>query len=271
MAGPQSFAYRIRWALLVLGVLCSLFGIWLLVGAPPTDMDSFGTGVLASPFSLPIGLEDENLWMSGLVVLGGVLLMQYLFLAPGRGWLPRVSHTGRPMKMAIAAAAFMAMVVTAGLIFTVLEVVDRYQWLGEEYQYLGFWAIMFFVWVIWGFVFFLLYRNTKLDRFTWMTRMVNRLLAGSIVQVLMSSAVYAWNPRGEKQCHCARGSYTGLVFGGTVMLWTFGPGLILLFMREKYRRELIQNRKRCANCSYDLRGSLDRKKCPECGEPIVTD
>jgi hypothetical protein len=32
-------------------------------------------------------------------------------------------------------------------------------------------------------------------------------------------------------------SYTGLVFGATVMIWAFGPGLLFLFLREQgYRR-----------------------------------
>ena len=41
----------------------------------------------------------------------------------------------------------------------------------------------------------------------------------------------------DNDCYCATGSYTGLILGGTVLLWTFGPGLVLMFLREKDRRE----------------------------------
>jgi hypothetical protein len=48
----------------------------------------------------------------------------------------------------------------------------------------------------------------------------------------------ASNVRDRKDygCYCAAGSYTGLVLGGTVPIWAFGPALILLFLREKSHR-----------------------------------
>ena len=46
-----------------------------------------------------------------------------------------------------------------------------------------------------------------------------------------SSMHFQWNPHDE-DCWCARGSWTGLVFGGTVLIWAFGPALIPLFFRQ---------------------------------------
>ena len=38
----------------------------------------------------------------------------------------------------------------------------------------------------------------------------------------------------DKHCYCARGSYTGLVFGGTAIIWLLGPGVFLLFLRNTH-------------------------------------
>ena len=91
---------------------------------------------------------------------------------------------------------------------------------------------------------------------------------GSFLEMFVGIGVFAWNPQKE-DCYCARGSYTALIFGGTVLLWCFGPGIILLFLREKYRRERLFPT--CDHCGYDLRGTLaaGRTECPECGAKIV--
>jgi len=56
------------------------------------------------------------------------------------------------------------------------------------------------------------------------------------VSNFVSVPVYATR---QDDCYCARGSYTGLVFGATVLLWAFGPGVFLLFVREKRRTEKL--------------------------------
>jgi hypothetical protein len=69
-----------------------------------------------------------------------------------------------------------------------------------------------------------------------MGRVVRGLIAGSVLEMLVAVPIYVTR---EDDCYCARGSYAGLVFGVTVILWAFGPGVFLLFMREKRRREKL--------------------------------
>ena len=93
-------------------------------------------------------------------------------------------------------------------------------------------------WGVWTAVFFAYWRQG--DRMTQYRRMLRGLLAGSILELLVSAPVHVLALRSsdgrEDNCYCTRGSYTGLVFGGTVLLWVFGPGIVLLFLREKARR-----------------------------------
>ena len=65
----------------------------------------------------------------------------------------------------------------------------------------------------------------------------------------------------------------GIIAGVLVMAWSFGPAIVLLFLRPRYRREKREWATRCRACGYDLRvqlavpGSADR--CPECGTLIA--
>ena len=59
--------------------------------------------------------------------------------------------------------------------------------------------------------------------------------------------------------------YTTPVFAGTVVLWAFGPGIILLYMRERYRH--ARPFPSCRKCGYDLTDN-NPGVCPECGAPM---
>lgn len=60
------------------------------------------------------------------------------------------------------------------------------------------------------------------------------------------------------------------MFPEIVLLWIFGSGIILLFLRERIRREKLLggNLYACPKCGYDLRGMTPRDDCPECGAVI---
>jgi hypothetical protein len=119
------------------------------------------------------------------------------------------------------------------------------------------------LWVLWGVIFYAYWRQG--DHYSRSGRMLRALLAGSVLELLVAAPVHAWAAR-RSDCYCERGSYTGLVFGGTVLLWVFGPGVVLLFLRERYRREKLFPV--CPACGYDLRGSAE-PTCPECGAPLA--
>jgi hypothetical protein len=90
------------------------------------------------------------------------------------------------------------------------------------------------LWILWSVVFCIYFRQT--DYYTWAGRIVRGLIAGSILELFISIPIYITR---EEDCYCARGSYAGIVFGGTVLLWAFGPGVFLLFLREKRRIEKL--------------------------------
>lgn len=134
----------------------------------------------------------------------------------------------------------------------------------------GVWTAMLLVWGIWAWVFFVYCRQG--DRYQQMGKVVRELVAGSFLEVFLAVPVHIWATR-QRDCHCCRGTYTTLVFAGAVLLWAFGPGIVLLYKHEEYRREKLLRGQaiECSRCGYDLRGTLSAgiDRCPECGAPAL--
>ncbi|MCL4198607.1 MAG: hypothetical protein KJZ69_14060 [Phycisphaerales bacterium] len=286
-----------RRALLATGVLLLVAGLFWMV-APLL----YGPEVIPGLMGV-IGFyaESESLYSAVLAVyLGLFICTQWLFLRPRRQWTMRATLRGRPMKRSIFSAALIASILSVGLMATLLEIPGwwRYvvatNWAADQRLTVGavesvsaggvtvhpappppaldiddvdfrVWPGLLAIgvaWSVWALIFWRYWRSG--DRYTQFTRMIRGLLVGSILEVFVATAVHAFTYRRD-ECHCCRGSYTGLVFGGTALLWVFGPGIVLLYKRERYRQRVLLPT--CIECGYDLRG-IAAAKCPECGEAI---
>ncbi|NBC10458.1 MAG: hypothetical protein GVY24_01820 [Planctomycetes bacterium] len=269
MSAAQRIAYRWRRALLVVALTLIAVYVWFLFFFWPLDdpmIERFGASIAGTP--LMISWTDVSPYLNAAVVLGLLLLIQWLFLRPTRGWSVRMARKARPMMTSLLAAGFMAMLLTVGLIITLLELpnwwASRINDVWYPFAY-GVWAAMAGLWLIWAAIFWVYWRQG--DRYTQMGRMIRGLVAGSILELLVAAPIQAMNLHKE-DCYCARGSYTGLVFGTTVLIWCFGPGLVLLYLREHHRRAALLA-PTCDRCGYDLRGSIGHATtCPECGAAI---
>jgi len=247
MTRHQSIAYRLRWLLLIVGLTALAGGIAFLARIEPLEGDA---GLAFTPAMIPgIGDDEPGYWWNFALYLGVFFITQWLFLCPRGSWRIQMHDTGRSMWASILTAAFIAMVLTTAGVATLMEIPNKWVWLYEtESTFYCLWAAMGCVWLLWTVVFYLYWRGG--DRYTRMTKMIRALIAGSIVELLVAAPVQAM-VYDRDDCHCARGSYTGLVFGGTVLLWAFGPGIVLLFLREKYRREQITPTDQSDDCSSD--------------------
>jgi hypothetical protein len=200
-----------------------------LYGTPLSPMDGGGS-------------DREVRAKYGLQVAGYAglfILSQALFLFPRGAISLRTSDAGRSMWRAAIGAGLAGMLLTAGLLATLLEFRDTWVRLtivdtgGPTQGFWPIWVAMLLLWVLWAAAFHHLWRN--LDHRTAVSRTTRALLAGTVLEVVVAGPVHAWVLRKDDECHCARGSYTGLVFGVTVLVWLFGPGVVLLAMRERRR------------------------------------
>lgn len=229
----------LRWALLVLALACLAAGlVWLSAPMLSADGDEgterivpfllLPTAYVAALFELDSDSATYKLQLA--VLLGVLLLTQWMFLRPRRGWKVRMAATARPMKTAVAAAAFMAMMLSLGAMGVLLELGDLWNEILDHEDWAGPIALaLTLLWLLWAMVFYAYWRKgTRLQQLRTVAR---GLIVGSILELVVAAGVFLWK-EDPHDCWCARGSYAGLVFGATVMLWAFGPGLVFLFLRE---------------------------------------
>jgi len=163
----------------------------------------------------------------------------------------------------------MATLLTCGLIALLLELPDWWSPImeaGDGRGVAGIWGVMIIMWSVWATIFFIYWRQG--DRYTQSGKMIRALVSGSLLATFVTVPVHIW-AADQREYYCFRGTYTTLVLAGTVLFWAFGPGIVLLYMRERYRRVKLLHL--CANCGYDLRGTLaaGRHEFPECGAKVI--
>jgi hypothetical protein len=245
-------AVAVRRSLAAVGAVLIVGGvIWAFAPAAEwfgiESVGFFGTPVLPT--------DEWNYYAAGLTWLGLTLLTQWFFLRPRGGFALREESKGRSMRFATFGAGFCAMLITFGLIAALMEIPDLWEETVflEELYHPGVYGWMVGLWAVWAMVFYRYLRSRS--------RILRALIAGTILELLVAAPVHAACYKRD-DCYCTRGSYTALVFGGTALFWVFGPGVFLLYLRERKRRGRIL--RLCPQCGEDLSGSATQS-CPACG------
>ena len=259
MINARKVGCQLRWFLLILWILCLACGIFWLLNV--FFEYSFGTGLLGTPSMAILGpffvllgdLETPGLIVGIAIYLALFFFTQWLFLCPRHIWKIKLTSGGRHMKQSAIGAGFAVGLLSVGLLYSLLDlfVNDIFDILSLEpcweiktiLSYL-FLLIPVILWGLWSVIFFVYRRQTV--HYNWLGKMIRGLIAGSVLELLVAIPIYVTR---EEDCYCARGSYAGLVFGATVLLWAFGPGVFLLFLREKHRRDRLLDFQE--NSSYD--------------------
>jgi len=273
MTNSQTLAYRLRKLILISGIVFTIAGIiWAIL---PFFNEFFDekiefefAGLVSTVLVInPIIGDSELLYgINLLVILGLLLLGQWAFLRPGKGWTKQILTVGRPLKSSVIAAGAAAMLLTTGLIALLLELPDWWQEIvnpDNTCGAFGIFASMLAIWGIWTWIFFVYWRQG--DRYTQLGKMIRGLVAGSILETIIAVPVHIWATR-QRECYCCRGTYTTLILAATVLIWVFGPGIVLLYMREKYRQAKLMSL--CPHCGCDLQNmqDADNNECPQCNK-----
>lgn len=240
---------KLRWILLILGMLC------------------LGRGLIFFWLST----EQQNGSHSiGMLMLGIFFFSQWLFLRPGRHCLFKLANDPRPMKLSIALLAVVMTFTTAGMAFVLFEVFSIEEGIEAFFASMGigfFWFTLALSWGLWAVFFYWRWRVCSVNRYTALARILRTCFAGTLLELITGLCAYA-TIKDPDNCNCARGSYIGFCLGSTAMLWLFGPGIALVFLYERQKR--LYRRTICIQCKYELRGSVNNVPpiCPECGTPF---
>jgi hypothetical protein len=207
-------------------------------------------------FYSEMGLDVVFLAVALLVFFG----VQGMFLIgmPQLRW-PRAVRR-KPMWVSVVAGSLAAGVLTFGLIMTGMNVLDVWKPATKAIGGHIFWAVLI-TWGAWLVVFAVMWTGEWLGGFKQIYRLV---CAGTWLEILITIPIDV-HVRKKTDCWCGEGTFFALVAGSTVALWSFGPGLVLLFLTRRLQREGYFSL--CGKCGHDLTGVVE-KRCPRCAARI---
>jgi len=138
----------------------------------------------------------------------------------------------RPIKrykiiLPVAVASLMMAVLAGSASLALGELIDVEK---KGWAPYAFWTIILINWIGWAVLFFA--HCSGLERYHILKRLTVTVLAGRLLEFLASVVSHIIVTR---KGACLAGMYTamGIAGGICVMLWTFGPGILLLFLRER--------------------------------------
>lgn len=245
--------------LLIAGALLFLGGsFWLyfpLFHLPEGINSVWGVSIAGTPAGdwgnlLPGGYRHHktvNEFITITMYLGMFIFAQAAFLWPHGKWRLALAGRGRPLRGAAIGAGLMGMLLSIAFLATLMEIpywpsskvssgASLWTLFLNHTGLVALLGVMPALWAVWAFLFFRYWRGA--NQLSRVERVIRLLIAGSILEVLAASAVQAFTP-GNRDCYCAKGSYTGLVFGGTVLIWLFGPGILFVSLRVYQRRKKV--------------------------------
>jgi hypothetical protein len=145
------------------------------------------------------------------------------------------------MKLSAISAAFAIALLSIGLLYSMLDLLPEVTFDNKPYFSCEWFSLHYILllipltlWCFWSVIFCIYWRQS--DHYTWVGKVLRALIAGTILELFVSIPIFATR---QDDCYCAKGSYAGIIFGATVLLWAFGPAVFLLFLREKRRIEKL--------------------------------
>ena len=205
----------------------------------------------------------------GVPVVGLVTLASQALFIFGAG----TKDLARPIRrrrlvLPVAVAALMFSLLVGGATLALAELFSLAA--GDDGSVLLFWGLFSETWVVgglfsanwvfWGVLLHVYTRN--LARFHAMLRLAQLVFAGSLAELLASVPSHILV---ERRGGCLVGIQTaiGILAGSFVMFWSFGPAIVLLFVRQAYEREhrplpnpALRRRPRAGRFQFELRTAL---------------
>ena len=212
-------------------------------------------------FVVLVYLNEETSVPGALAAVLGLVVAQAGFLAgaPHFTW-PRPRHR-RSMIVSKIFAAALAALLTFGFGATMVSALELMRGTKAFTSLDG--RLLIFIsaglWIGWSVLFLLIWTSEWLPQFR---RLYKWIVGGTILELLVTIPVDV-QIRKRANCYCNEGTFFAMVIGVTVLIWSFGPGIVLLYFTRRMQRRA--NLGYCEQCGYDLRG-LPEPRCPECGK-----
>lgn len=196
-----------------------------------------------------------------LIVGASVAALQATFLFPVRR--PGLKRTGRSVWITLGLAAFAGVALLVGLLAAGIEVAITLLNLPELTDWdTAFWILVVIQGLGWIVATPLLVTFVKRERQeTMLGRMAARLFTGTIIEVVAIVPLDVMVRR-KHECYCGSGTFWALAICGGVGLFALGPAIYLPILAKRRKR---WSGGYCEACGYDMTGTPNAERCPECG------
>ena len=215
----------LRWVLLALylTLVLSLAGIALFDG---------GGEFAVAALILTLGSQALLIFGSGKLELS----------RPIRGW--------RLVAPAAVAGLMLAILIGgAGLALSEVFYLEDGQWTAPALL-----ALVAVSWIVWSLLLFIYCQGW--ERFTVIGKLTGLIFAGSLASFLVSIPAHIIVSR-RPGCFVGLFTALGIASGIYVMFWSFGPAILLLFLREKRRFELREDSRQAVDPAPEIQELLD--------------
>ncbi len=130
----------------------------------------------------------------------------------------------RTLLLPVIAAGLLAAGLFAGLVLVIAEAIIR-SVVSNGLLLLSL-AVLLLMWLLWGYCFYRLSKRSEPKAF--IERLCRYLVRGSILELLVAVPTHVF-VRSRDYCCAGFGTFIGIVFGLSVMLVSFGPGVYFLY------------------------------------------
>lgn len=196
-----------------------------------------------------------------LIVGASLAALQSIFLWPVRK--PGLKRTGRSAWTTLGLASFAGVALVIALIASGIETALTLFNMPELLEWKTvFWGLVALQAVGWATATPLLVAFSRRERQEGtLARWSARLLTGTIVEVVAIVPLDVMIRR-KHDCYCAAGTFWALAICGGVGLFALGPAIYLPILMKRRKRWYGGH---CEVCGYDMSGTPNADKCPECG------
>jgi len=211
--------------------------------------------LLALYLALILGLGGIALFDPGETLAVAVLVLTLgsqalLIFGSGKLELTRPIRGWRLVIPTAVAGLMLAILIGgAGLALSELFYLEDGQWTTPALL-----ALVAVSWIVWSLLLFVYCQGW--ERFNIIGRLTGLIFAGSLATLLVSIPAHIIVSR-RPGCFVGLFTALGIASGIYVMLWSFGPAILLLFFKEKRRFELREARRQVEGPAPEARELLD--------------
>ncbi len=254
-----------RWVILAVGLplyfafMCGVATLAVWVIADPVEGWMDAADIILDPGDWDL---TEGAWWFYCVVPALLLVVtQAAFLIPLVRVPPPKQAEGRPLVLTLLAAGLIAGVLTAALVYALIDIpTTLLEWFDPDGDWLSWSGLILLPvsWAAWSALLFVFARRGQIEG--RLERWVGLLLGATLVEVLVVLPIDIMVRR-KTNCYCSTGSFHSICLSTWAAVWLAGPG-VLLALTSKRRQLWAQTH--CRRCGY-AKGPSPGSLCPECG------